>query len=179
MAHPSGVEIIAAKQGLNRDINMIERMELDLIDKVRAALLQYNVNDNIHGVFSLDDLEAKIANDLCQHIAVGVGYIRAETYSDPKAPLNTAPGGAATKMLDFVFGVILAVPSNKMCDERHSATRVLTALRFGIMGSVVDGDVSSRTWAFVREGPDTEQSTDEMLFYLQVWRLALPNIGNR
>lgn len=182
MPHPSGIELPSVnplKQGLNRDINQIERMETDLTLKVKSALAAHNVNDNVHGVFSLDDLENKMASDLCGAIAVGVGYLRIEPTGDPKALLNTAPGGQATKLLDYIFGIILAVPTGSQCGERHTATQVLTALRFGIMGSIVDGDVSARTWDFVREAPDAQESTDTMLYYHQVWRLALPNVGNR
>lgn len=166
---------------LNQDVGMIERMEEDLKDKAQAAFTRYGLTQNVHGVFSLDDLENKLETDLCRHIGVGVGYLKAEPTArttDPKAPLNV-DRGVATKMLDYFFSVILAVPTGSECSERHMATKVLTALRLDILGSEVSGDRIQRGWAFVHELPVPEQSTDTMLYYSQVWRVAMPTVGNR
>ena len=162
---------------LNTDVMQIERMEADLRNKCADAFARYGLSNNVHGVFSLDDLEKKLESDLCQHIGVGVGYLKVEAQTDSDT-LNPG-GGVATKMLHYFFTVILAVPTGEECSERHDATKVLTALRFDIMGSVVAGDATNRSWMFVHELPVTEQSSDTMLYYSQVWRLAMPNVGNR
>lgn len=180
--HPSGVPLGGdnGKQ-LQLDIDQITRMELDLIAKAQAVFTRYDLNQNIHGVFSLDDLENKLEQDLCNHIGLGVGFHHIEptaVTADPKAPLNVGRG-VAVKMLDYFFMVVMAVPTGDQCEERHIATKVFTALRFDIMGSTVAGDSTQRTWDLVREFPNVEQSTDTMLYYSQVWRLAMPNVGNR
>lgn len=165
---------------LNRDVTMIERMEGDLATKCGAALTQVSITAGVHGVFSLDDLEKKTEADLCGSIAIGVGYMGAEPThldSNPKAPLNVGKG-EAVKSLDFMFTVILAVPTGADCMERYDATKILTVLRQKIMGSDVDGDQVQRTWAFVKEQPNIAASTDTMLYYSQVWRVALPSVGN-
>jgi hypothetical protein len=166
---------------LNLDIDMIERMEADLKVKVSNTLGVYGLTQNVHGVFSIDDLENKLGSDLCNHIGVGVGYWKIEPTNlttDPKSHLNV-DRGMAVKTLDYMFMVILAVPTGDQCKERHSATKVLTGLRFGIMGSTVAGDDTQRTWAFVREAPVIDESDNAMLYYSQVWRLAMPSIGKR
>ena len=165
---------------LNLDNDMIERMEGDLAQKCAAAFQGASIEAAVHGVFSLDDLEKKQESDLCGGIGIGVGYTGAEpTHLDtnPKAQLNVSRG-EAVKSLDFHFVVILAVPKDNECAERYSATKLLTLLRRTIMGSNVDGDRVQRTWAFVREAPDISASTKSMLYYSQVWRVALPNVGN-
>ena len=165
---------------LNRDQSMIERMEGDLATKCAAAVAGISVTAGVHGVFSLDDLEKKTEADLCGGIAIGVGYMGAEpTHLDtnPKAALNVGKG-EAVKSLDFMFTVILAVPTGADCAERYDATKILTVLRQTIMGSDVDGDHVQRSWAFVKEQPNIAASTDTMLYYSQVWRVALPSVGN-
>lgn len=160
--------------------DMIEQMENDLVAKVTAAYTAANLDIGVYGVFSVDDLENKVESELCNKIAIGVGYMGAEPTaldSNPKAPLNVSRGVAA-KTLDFMFLVILAVPTGPMCDERFDATKLLTMQRKRIMGSDVAGDVADRTWAFVKEGPEVSASSDTMLYYSQVWRVALPFIGN-
>lgn len=182
MSHPSGFDIApggATGMRLTKDVRQIERMEKDLIAKASEAMTKSGITSLVHGVFSIDDLEKKTANDLCRHIGVGVGYLRAEPLAqvtDPKAPSTSMPGGAV-RTLSFSFMVILAVPTGEGCEEVYDATQVLTALRFGIMGSKVAGDETNRTWEFVRESPDIEASTDTMLYYSQVWRVAMQNVG--
>lgn len=161
---------------LHHDDAMLERMELDLVVKSQTAYAAAGLSANIHGVFSLDDLEGKEESDLCGLLAVGVGYAGAEPYDPQKAQLNTAPGGSAVRMVDFLFHIILAVPHGRDCMERYSATKLLTVLRRGILGTSCSGDATNRTWAFVREFPNITESTDTMLYYSQVWRLALPVI---
>lgn len=159
---------------LNSDDEMIERMELDLIAKAREAFFLANAVANVQGVYSLEDLERMNEEDLCKKVGVGVGYVGSETFSSYDAPLNVAPGGPASKMLNFLFGVILAVPYGEGCQSRHSATKLLTILRRTILGSTVSGDSTNRTWAFVKEAPNVGESTETMLYYSQVWRLAMP-----
>lgn len=160
---------------LNKDNSMLQRMELDLVNKVTAAYNAAGLTANIHGVFSLDDLEQKEESDLCGLLAVGVGYAGAEP-AEPRGQLNTAPGGSAAKMVDFMFHLILAVPHGLNCVERYEATKLLTVLRNSILGSSCSGDATNRTWAFVKEFPNIADSSDTMLYYSQVWRLAVPVI---
>ncbi len=162
---------------LTKDNDMIERMELDLAAKAQSAYTAAGLSPNVHGIFSLDDLEKKIEADLCSKLAVGVGYAGALPTIDPKAPLNTAPGGNAVKMVAFTFNVILAVPTGEDCLERYSATKLLTVLRRGILGSIIDGDSASRTWAFAKEFPNVQESTQTMLYYTQVWQVILPAVS--
>ena len=162
---------------LNQDNDMLERMELDLSTKAQAAFVAAGVQSNVHGVFSLDDLENKTEQDLCNLIAVGVGYAGAEPSEVPAKPGQpSAPGGNTVKVIDFVFHVILAVPHGKDCVERYSATKLLTILRRSIQGTPVDGDETNRTWSFTKEFPNVNDSTDTMLYYSQVWAVRIPSV---
>lgn len=161
---------------LNKDVAMIERMENDLVGKVRESLMSVpDIDLNVNGVFSLDHLEALRESDLCNGIGVGVAYLSAE----PRAP---APGnvdhGVAVRNLEFSFIIVLAVPTEESCGVRHNATQLLSLLRMSIMGSAVAGDRVQRTWEFVRERPEISDSTKTLLYYSQVWRVNIPNIGN-
>lgn len=160
--------------------DLITALEDDLITKVQAGYAAAGMKASIHGVFSLDDLEAKQVSDLCKMIGVGIGYMGAEPTAldtNPKAALNV-PHGQAVKSIDFMFLIILAVPTGAGCDERYKATDLLTVLRNSILGSVVTGARDQRTWSFVKEGPRVSESSDEVLYYAQVWRLPLPVSGN-
>lgn len=167
-------------QRLTDDVQMIERMERDLTSKAKVALGRYDMGDYVFGVFSVDDLELKRRDDLCGKMAVGVGYFR----TVPVASETTSRAGAlnpglstAAKTLSFEMVVMLAVPTNDGCSDRVQATAVLSALRMQILGSKVAGDPSNRTWDFVREGPEVEASSDTMLYYTQVWRVAIQCVG--
>lgn len=158
---------------LNQDVGMVERMERDLTEKAQAAYAAAGLSANIHGVFSLDDLEDTQESDLCGKLAVGVGYAGAESVTP--APVASGPGGVNTaKMVDFIFHVILAVPHGQGCIERYDATKLLTSLRNAINGKHCSGDTTNRVWSFVKEFPNITDSTDTMLYYSQVWRLAMP-----
>lgn len=165
---------------LNDDNDMIEKMELDLQQNIREAL--GNAPDvgkpSVFGVFSVDHLEKMMAAELCNEIGVGVGYISVEArVEDVKGPGNVDQG-RSTGIADFKFAVILAVPTEETCGTRHNATRLLTLMRKGIKGQVVCGDVTNRTWRFVSERAEISASTKQMLYYSQVWQVALPNLGN-
>lgn len=163
---------------LNTDPGMIERMEVDLATKAEAAYTSAGLSPVVFGVFSLDDLEKKSEADLCQKLAVGVGYAGAEptVAQNLRDNLNVGSSNAA-KTVDFIFTIILAVPTGAECSERYSATKLLTILRMGILGSSVSGDITNRTWAFVKESPNVQESTDTMLYYSQVWRVAMQVVG--
>lgn len=166
---------------INQDDHMIERMEVDLLAKIKATLVKKGLSGSVHGVFSLDDLENKTENDLQQRIAVGVGYSmcqpgQAAAKQGPGAP--SIPGGPSVRVLDFYFQVILAVPTGPECKERYNATQILTVLRRGIQGTSIAGDTSSRTWAFEREAPQITESSDTLLYYQQLWKVTLPITGN-
>jgi hypothetical protein len=170
---------MATTPRLNVDPEMIERMEIDLATKSQAAYTAAGIEPSIFGIFSLDDLETKTEADLCQKLAVGVGYAGAEPTAidtNVKSALNVGSSNAV-KTVDFLFTIILAVPTGAECAERYSATKLLTVLRLGIMGSIVSGDITNRTWAFVKEAPNVQESTATMLYYSQVWRVAMPIVG--
>lgn len=158
---------------LNTDNDMLERMELSLVSHIGAAIIQASLQAGVFGVFSLDELEDKTVSDLCGKVAVGVAYAGAEP-PDSKPHMSSAPGGDTVKIVDYMFHVILAVPTGKGCTERYSATKLLTILRRGINGKICDGDAANRTWTFVKEFPNVEASTTEALFFSQVWKLRIP-----
>lgn len=166
---------------VNLDDDMIEAMEKDLQSKAMTAYQTASLSPTVFGVFSLDQLEEHTESELCGKLAVGVGYAGAEPTavdSNPKAPLNVGSNNAV-KTVDFLFTIILAVPTGAECAERYSATKLLTILRKGILGSTIAGDSTNRTWAFVKEAPNVSESTDTMLYYSQLWRAALPIVGQR
>lgn len=161
---------------LNQENDMIERMELDLCTKAAAAYIAAGLEAGVHGVFNIDDLELKTGSELCGKLAVGVGYAGAETAS-PTPNSQNPGGGNAARMVGYLFHVILAVPHGADCVERYSGTKLLTVLRRSINGKSCDGDTASRTWTFVKEFPNVAESTDSMLYYSQVWRIAIPLVG--
>lgn len=159
--------------------DMIEVLELDLSTKAAAAFAAADIESNVFGVFSLDDLENKLENELQGRIAVGVSYKNCappEIDKNPKA--GAAPGqGIAAKMLSYEFLVVLAVPTGAECTERYNATKLLTVLRRRIHGAPIAADAGSRPWNFLLEKPNPEASTATMLYYSQVWQVALPLVG--
>lgn len=165
---------------INDDDTMIARMEADLVAKVTTALSsQSRLNKvSVHGVFSLDDLERKQAEDLCNEIGVGVGYLSAISTSEKSrgTNLNVDQGNAAA-MVEFRFVIVLAVPTDETCGTRYNATQLLSCMRRSILGSKIENDLTNRTWRFISENPDISASTKQMLYYAQVWQVALPNSG--
>lgn len=166
-----------AYDALNTSNEMLERMELDLAQRVRDVLSKESVNASVMGVFSIEDMEKLRESDVCaaNAVAVGVGYQGATSRS---AAGNVDNAVARTSFVDFAFGVILAVPAGEHCTMRVDATRVLTALRLGIMGTgPVDHHMNGRaqrSWEFIQEGPNIGESSADLLYYSQVWRLSLP-----
>ena len=165
---------------LNEDVDMIERMEVDLASKAQTAYAAAGISASIHGVYSLDDLEAKLEEELCGRIALGVGYLGAQpTYLNSGRHENVnVDQGAAAKSISYVFAMILAVPFDTNCTQRYDATKLLTILRRGILGSIVSGDRTTRTWSFVREFPNTEESTKTMAYYSQMWEVKVIETGS-
>lgn len=165
---------------LQDDPDLIERLEKDLIAKATTAFTTAGVTGGVHGVFSLDQLETLNEADFCRKIAVGIGYMGCEVATrDSEARTGQNPGSSnAARLLDFIFAVVLAVPTGEQCTERYDATKVLTILRKSIMGTPVTGDVANRKWMFAREFPNVSESSTQMLYYSQMWRLAIVNVGN-
>lgn len=159
---------------LNQDDDMIERMETDLKAKAAESFVDAGQAANVCGVYSLEDLAELNENDLCRKVAVGVGYAGADPF-DSKAPGPSAPGGGTVRQVEFTFHVILAVPND--CGQRYLGTKLLSVLRRRILGKTCDGDITNRAWSFVKEFPDITNSDNKMLYYSQVWRIALPIIG--
>lgn len=153
---------------------LLELMETDLVEKVQASFAGTDIEPNVYGVFSVDDLETKTRNELSQKIAIGVGYYGAEPKS--KDPIAQA-GGKAVKFCTFRYMVILAVPTGEQCMERYDATKLLNRLRRSIFGSVVAGDEGARRWSFEKEGPNISASTEDVLYYVQTWTVDLPVVG--
>jgi hypothetical protein len=160
------------------DPDHIATMEADLIQKATAAFTAANVSHLAAGVFDLDDLERKTADSLGGSIGVGVSYNGrkwAEIEIDFKSGRSpTNDGSRAAKMLAYSFLVILAVPTGQDCEERYNATKLLAVLSRSIHGSSLGGDLTARRWNFMSEQPHPDQSTDNMLYYTQVWQANLP-----
>jgi hypothetical protein len=157
---------------------MIERMEADLVEKAVAAYANVpDIHASVHGVFSLDHLETMLASDLCGGIGAGVGYLEATPHLKVE-PNGSNDRGNSAVMILYRFVVVLAVPTEEACGTRHNATQLLTVLRSGILGKPIKNDHTNRTWSFVSEKPEISASTKQMLYYAQVWQVALPNRGN-
>jgi hypothetical protein len=169
---------------LNKREDFLEVLEADLIQKVKDSVKNKNIEGNVYGVFSLDDLENKNADDLGGGIAFGVGYQGLKPITEHAAQLN--PGKSnAVQQCDVFFAILIAAPVNEFCNQRLTAHRLLTILRQGILGkSVVEGvgpasrNSIQRAWVFVQEKPEVGESDEKMLYYTQVWRLVLPMTGN-
>jgi hypothetical protein len=163
--------------------DLLTVLENDLINKVKEAVCNVQIEGTVHGVFSLDDLEAKTADSLCGGIAFGIGYQGCSPITPDKPQLNP-PQGNAVQMGNFMFMVLVAAPVDAFCSQRLTATTLLTILRQGILGKPVVADKvlgrnePQRTWTFVQEKPELSESTETMLYYTQVWRLVLPMKGN-
>lgn len=165
---------------LNKDVDMIERMENDLREKITVAFATVGVSSLVHGVFSLDHLEMLVENSLeTGKIHVGAQYHQAVPLEiDFKPTASAAPGqGTSAKLVSYEFLVILAVPTGPECRERYNATKLLTALRMGIQGAAVAEDKAQRRWNFQREKPEVGASTETMLYYSQLWQVSLVNTG--
>lgn len=153
----------------------LETLEIDLCTKSKAAFDAAGIQASVHGVFSLDDLEGKMANEISSGVSVGVGYQRAlpgEIETNPRGTPGSAP---SAKFFGFNFLVVLCVPTQPGCLERYNGTRLLTVLRRHIHGSLVEGTRGEvRPWNFMGEVADTANSTENMLYYVQTWQIALP-----
>ena len=165
---------------LNKDKSMLTRMELDLTTKARDAFNSAGISSSVYGIFSLDDLEQQRESDICaaNTIAVGVGYHGAKNVMEDEKG-NGANGHGRTAMNEFRYMVVLAVPAGKDCDIRYNAGELLTIMRLSIHGSQVDGAAAARTWQFVSEAPNISQSSDDILYYVQIWQTKLPQSPNR
>lgn len=161
---------------LKDDPDQLARLEKDLIDKACAALNEAEVNSMVYGVFSIDDLETKAEKDLDGRLAVGVGYQGCA----PKGSHNNPTQGNVGGINEVLFMIMFAAPSDEVCSQRYSATKIMTILRRSIAGSAVPSDErTQRCWNFVREKPEIAESTPTMLYYTQLWRIETPLIGNK
>lgn len=160
-------------------------LEKDLINKVKEAVAAAGMSGSVHGCFSLDDLENKNANDLCGGIAFGVGYLGITPVTEHASQLNPGKSNAVQNS-DVMFTILVAAPVDELCSQRCTGMTLLTVLRQGILGRDVVIDLGeepsrnapTRTWFFVKEKPEVSESTENMLYYTQVWRLVLPMKGN-
>lgn len=165
--------------------DMLEVLERDLIQKIKEAVSKAGMNGNVFGVFSLDDLEHKKAEELCEGIAFGVGYQGIKPVTEHSSQLNPAKG-PAVQMCDVMFLVLVAAPTDEMCSKRLTGMKLLSILRQGILGSSVKTvpgqplgrNEVQRSWSFVQERPEVGESSDTILYYTQQWRIVLPMKGN-
>lgn len=170
---------------LNKRRDMLAVLEQDLITKIQDSVAAAGMNGVVHGVFSLDDLETKTAQSLCGGIAFGVGYMGIKPVTEHASQLNASKGNAA-QSCDVFFTILVAAPVDEMCTQRLTGMQILTVLRQGILGTQiveVQGEdpgrnAVPRTWIFVSEKPEVGESSVNMLYYTQVWRLVLPMTGN-
>lgn len=161
---------------LNRDPDMLDRLEQDLMDKVTAAYAEFpEVSVEVYGVFDLEDMERLQESSLGNQLAVGVGYLGADRIGDN---VTTDRGAPAARIMLYTFVILLAVPATDVGANRHSATRLMTIMRNKILGTKVAGDNTQRTWNIVREKPEISESNRNMLYYSQVWQVAIPSLGN-
>ena len=167
-----------ANYQLNRDINLIDVLENDLVTKAKAAYAPYpEIDIDIYGVFSLDHLEQLQESSLSNQLALGVAYLGAERTSDIPG-VNVDRGPLGVRMVTYSFIIVVAAPVTDQLANRHSATRLLTILRNKILGTFVVGDNTQRAWNIVREKPEISESNRNMLYYSQVWQVAMPTVGN-
>lgn len=165
--------------------DLLEVLERDLIHKIKDSVSKAGLGGNVYGVFSLDDLETKSAEDFCGGVAFGVGYQGTKPVTENAGQINTAKTGAL-QTCEVLFLVLVAAPMDEMCSKRLTGMKLLTILRQGIMGSsvsAVPGEPAGRnevqrSWAFVGERPEVSESTSTMLYYTQQWRIVLPMKGN-
>jgi hypothetical protein len=168
---------MATTSFLGSDPRMLERMEEDLHTRAASVLESSGIlGVRSAGIFSIDDLEALTEETIGKEIVVGAGYEGSSPLElEANAKLSAAPGqGTAAKMVGYYFSLIVAVPSGDCCEVRYNAMTLLTALRLGIHGSQVAGDRSARRWAFQREKAEHSASTKSLLYYSQLWMVALP-----
>lgn len=168
---------------LHQNPDMIDVMEADLRTKIAVAIdFNPDLKMAVHGVFSIDDLEAKMESDLGNCIAIGVQYSGGQRHVTDRADLHSgtfnSSRGNAARIVQYLFVVVLGVPCNEICDERKNATKILTLLRNSVIGKPIAEDKLQRTWDFVKEQPELGASTPTMLYYSQLWQLAMPVIGN-
>lgn len=159
---------------LRADPGIIERLEDDLMQKAAAALNAASVESVVHGVFSLDDLETKQETDLMGRLGVGVGYMGCKP-----VVTHPNPAGQGVAMLEYMYVILFATPVDAVTTQRHTATKMLSILRQGIIGqAAVSKERTQRSWQFVQEKPEVEDSSNTVLYYTQVWRLLMPVTGN-
>lgn len=158
--------------------DMLQYMEQDLMDKAHAAYEAAGVSSYVQGIFSLDDMEQKTLSELESKIGVGVGYHSADSLSRNMTG-NPQDARGPVDFVAYNFLILIAIPVDNGDLERYSATKLLTVLRKGVAGKTIAGDRASRTWMFVNEAPRIAESSDTVMYYAQVWRVALPNVATQ
>lgn len=151
---------------------MLTAMEEDLKTKVTEALSAQPEAMSyipVHGIFSVDDLESKMESDLGDGMGIGVQYHSSE--------IDSGQANSRARTLQFNYLIILAIPVPEDTAKRHNGTTVLSILRNSILGTAVAGDRTNRTWDFIREKPEVGASTKTMLYYSQLWQVAIQNVA--
>ena len=162
---------------LNQNPDMIKVMEDDLKAKANEAVETANLTLPVMGVFDLDHLEQMMEAEVTS-MAIGVGFVSTEALRKEDSGTFNPMQSTAAKGVLFTFMIVLALPAQGELDERFDATRLLTVLRQRILGTPIGEERSQRTWNFVRERPETGASTRTLLYYSQVWQVAMQNLGN-
>lgn len=161
---------------LHDNPELLEILEADLRNKIVYLMNKNSLSSVVDGVFSLDDLENKTHDSIAMGmLAFGVAYQGCQPVNEAEAKRSNVDHGSGAQMGFFHFSVIIAARVDAMCSQRTTASRILTILRRGILQSEIPlGNRGTRTWGFVQERPEIADSTKEMLYYSQVWRICLP-----
>lgn len=162
---------------LHNDPDMLNLLEQDLKNKIVDAVRTHNLFGVVDGVFSVDELEQRMETDIATgRMAFGVCYQGLSLTEEAQARGNV-DHGQGVGMGQFLFAIIMAVRVDATCLQRVPAQRVLTILRMEINQSTIQSGPrpeAVRTWRLVQEKPETSQSSSEMLYYSQLYRITLP-----
>lgn len=160
---------------LNQDHDRIERMEKDLSEKMRMAYTSVpDLDINVNEVFSLEHLETLRKGDLCNGVTVGIGFLEAMPAVSPQVNQSSPARGSTPVMVDYRFLAVFAVPTEESCGTRHNATALMSVAMDYIHGCAVAEDQTQRAWQFAGQKSETGASTNEVLYYSQVWQIRLP-----
>lgn len=159
--------------------DMLQVLEQDLKNKITNAIRSRNLLAIVDGVFDIDELEQRMENSIATgRIAFGISYQGMATGQDTEhGARHNVDHGQGVGFGHFVFAIIMAARIDATCVQRLGAHRILTILRKEINQSTVQVGRRAeavRTWMLVQEKPETSQSSSDMLYYSQVFRITLP-----
>ncbi|HBO9768529.1 TPA: hypothetical protein ACMFP1_002912 [Pseudomonas aeruginosa] len=156
---------------------VLDLLENDLKTKIIRAMQRANIQASVVGVFSLDELEQRTESDMAMgNVVFGVAYQGCKPGPDMPERTNPAHTNGAG-FADFLFSIIIGGKVDTWCSQRGFVARILTLLRKEIYQSDVQTGKrpeAVRVWNFVQERPEIADSSSDMLYYSQVWKLNLP-----